>query len=94
MEDQSEIEKIVPPKMSRGRAISFGKRLAKLKRAAGINEELLGSNNPWKECETCKAGTEWHLKNNHERKGRFICESCFKAMGLVALNLPYDPKSC
>jgi hypothetical protein len=39
----NDIEPIIPPKLSRGRAISAGKLAAKIKRLSGVNEELLGA---------------------------------------------------
>jgi hypothetical protein len=42
-----EIEKIIPPKLPRGMAISLGKIMARFKRTCGgINEELLGPKQP------------------------------------------------
>jgi hypothetical protein len=39
---EDSIEKIIPPKLTRGMAISYGKKAAKIKRMAGVSPELLG----------------------------------------------------
>ena len=46
------------------------------------------------ECETCLKMTDWYLKENPEKRGYVLCESCYEKSKeyIVYMNFPYQPE--